>query len=75
MTTKKISISLPADVADRIRALADHGHRGNVSALVGDLLERELRQRESLEAVVEWESENGEISEDELAEARNRWLA
>lgn len=75
MTTKKISISLPADVADRVRALADYGHRGNVSALVGDLLERELRQRESLEAVIEWESENGAISEDELTKARNRWLA
>jgi Arc/MetJ-type ribon-helix-helix transcriptional regulator len=75
MTTKKISISLPTEVAERIRVLADEGHDGNLSALVGDLIEHQLRFRDSLEAVTEWEAEHGPLTEDELRHARDRWLA
>lgn len=71
---KKISISLPAEVADQARAVAEREVGGNLSLFVTSLLLREIRARESLDAVASWEAEHGPLSDDEL-EAARRWLA
>lgn len=72
--TQKLSISLPRELAQEVRALADGQAQGNVSAWLARLAEREVRRQRSLAAVAGWEAEQGEITEEELAEARRRWL-
>lgn len=69
--TTKLSISLPAELAERVRDLAG----GNVSAWVADVAAREVRRHEALVAVGEWESRHGPLEARELDEARARWLA
>lgn len=71
--TKKLSISLPGQLADQVRALAASQTGGNVSALLARIVEREVRRQQSLEAVRQWEAEHGEITEEELAEVRRLW--
>lgn len=71
--TKKLSISLPGQLADEVRALAASQAEGNVSAWLARLAEREVRRQQSLEAVREWEAEHGELTKEELAEARRFW--
>ncbi len=73
--TKKISVSLLAPVADEARAVADSDYGGNLSAFLGDLVEREVRRRRGLDAVHEWEAENGAITAAEQAEIRGLWPA
>lgn len=72
--TTKISVSLSDIAADQARQLASRGFAGNLSALIASLVEREARRVASLDAVSEWEAEHGELTQDELAAARSRWL-
>ena len=68
--TTRISISLPTELAERVRELAG----GDVSAWVADVAAREVRRHEALEAVGEWESRHGPLEARELDEARARRL-
>jgi len=72
--TTKISVSLPAHLAERAREAAGEDEAGNLSAWFARLAEREVRRRESLEAVRAFENAHGELTEDEVASARARWL-
>ncbi|MEW6581606.1 MAG: type II toxin-antitoxin system CcdA family antitoxin [Actinomycetota bacterium] len=73
--TTKLSISLPADLAAEARSLARSERGGNLSGLIAELLDREVRRQRSLEAVAEWEAEHGALTAEELHAARRRWLA
>lgn len=70
---KKIAISLPADLALAIAAAAAKEHV-SVSGWLAEAAARRLRRRSAIQALKDYESEFGEISEDELAEV-DKWLA
>lgn len=72
-SVRKIAISLPADLAKAIAAAAQHEH-SSVSAWIAEAAARRLRRRSAIQALKEYETEFGEISEEEL-EAVERWLA
>lgn len=73
MTVRKLSVALDQDTA---QAAADAAARRGVSlsAWLNEAAERALRIEEGLQAVVEWENENGTLTKDELA-AADRFLA
>ncbi len=73
--TRKLSISVHEPVAAGAREIADRDYGGNLSAFVGDLVEREMRRRLGLDAVNEWEAHHGAITRAEQAEARALWRA
>lgn len=66
MTMVRKTITLDAEVAAEAQALAPDG---NFSALVAQLLERELRSRRLGEALAAWEEVHGPISEAEILAA------
>ena len=43
MATRKLTVSLPQDLADRLREEVDMGRAESVSALVGDAVSQRLR--------------------------------
>lgn len=73
--TRKLSVSLPVELAESVRRAAGDQAGGNVSAWLAALAEEELRRQASLAAVREWEREHGEITAEEREEVRRRWLA
>lgn len=72
--TTKLSISLPDDLARRVREFAEDQTGGNVSAWFASLAEREVRRAQARAAVAEFESEHGVLTEDEIRAARARWI-
>jgi hypothetical protein len=71
VTTKKLSITLPADLAADVERLA--GERGlAVSAWLTEAAQEARRHHVALAAIAEFEAEFGRFSEAELAEARAR---
>ncbi|MCU0309120.1 MAG: hypothetical protein MUE51_15415 [Thermoleophilia bacterium] len=73
-SSRKLSISLPAEIAAGAQAAAEREAGGNVSAWLAALVGEELRRQESLAAVEEWEREHGVIDDEALRDARARWL-
>lgn len=66
MATKKYTVTLPEELAEEIRSQVGPG---GFSRYVTQAVERQ-RERERLhEAVDWWESEYGQVTEEELAEA------
>ena len=62
-----------AQVIERARSYnADPGHLLSVSAWMTAAARRELRLRDGLAAVAEWEAEHGALAGEELAAARRR---
>lgn len=71
MAVEKLSVSVPADLAHRVREVA--GPNG-VSAFVTKSLQRELEQERRRRAMKDWLDEMDEVygpsSEEEIEEAR-----
>lgn len=66
MATKKYTVTLPEELAEEIRAEVGHG---GLSRYVTNALRRQ-REQDHLEELVDWfESEHGEISEEDLERA------
>jgi hypothetical protein len=66
MVSKKVTVTIPEDLLDEIRAEADE--RG-LSAYVAEAL-RAKRDRDRLEELVDWlEEEHGPVTEDEHSAA------
>ena len=67
----KLAITVDADVHERVvAAAAEEGL--SVSAWMTAAARRALLLRDGLAAVVEWERENGALTEDEVNAARHR---
>ncbi|MDT0303538.1 CopG family transcriptional regulator [Streptomonospora wellingtoniae] len=66
MTTKKYTVTLPEELAEAIRKTVGSG---NFSHYVTHALERQHERDRLGEFVQWWESEYGEVTEEELAEA------
>lgn len=67
----KLAITVDPDVhAGVVAAASDEGV--SVSAWMTAAARRALLARDGLQAVAEWEAENGPLSEGELADARRR---
>lgn len=69
---ERLSLSLPEDLAVRIRdaALADGA---SLSAWLAQAAESRLLLRNASKAIAEWEREHGEITEAELAAVERAW--
>jgi hypothetical protein len=71
VATKKLSITLPADLAQDIERLAQE--RGlAVSAWLAEAAQEARRHHTALVAIAEYEAEFGHFTEAELADARVR---
>jgi hypothetical protein len=68
--TDKMSVTVPANIAEEIRARAG---RGNVSAYVTHALIRQLEQDRLGDLVHELEKVHGPVTDDELSAARAEW--
>lgn len=74
MATKKLSITLPADLAEDVERLARE--RGlAVSAWLAEAALEAKRHHAALAALAEYEAEYGQFTEAELAETRARLAA
>ena len=74
MSTRKLSITLPAELAEDVERLARE--RGlAVSAWLTEAAVEARRHHAALAAIAEFEAESGRFSEAELAEARARLAA
>lgn len=70
MGMSKISVTVEDEVLETARREAG----GNLSAYVNEALKRHGRREAMRRLVEEWEAEHGEITDEELEEARRRWL-
>jgi hypothetical protein len=68
--TDKMSVTVPANIAEEIRTRAG---RGNVSAYVTRALMRQLEQDRLGDLVHELEKVHGPVTDDELSAARAEW--
>jgi hypothetical protein len=68
--TDKMSVTVPANIAEEIRARAG---RGNVSAYVTHALMRQLEHDRLGDLVHELEKVHGPVTDDELSAARAEW--
>ena len=69
MVSKKLSITLPADLARDVERLA-HERGLAVSAWLSEAADDARRHQAALAAIADYEAEFGRFSEAELAEAR-----
>ncbi len=67
MAARKVTISLPEELADELAAAAQEAALP-VSRLVAQAVAEELRLRRGLGAVAQWEAANGAFSDDEKAQ-------
>jgi CopG-like RHH_1 or ribbon-helix-helix domain, RHH_5 len=71
VASKKLSITLPADLAEDVERLAqDRGMA--VSAWLAEAAEESRRHQAALAAIADYEAEFGQFTDVELAEARAR---
>jgi predicted transcriptional regulator len=71
VTSKKLSITLPAELAEDVERLArDRGLP--VSAWLAEAAEEARRHQAALAAIADYEAEFGRFTDGELAEARAR---
>jgi hypothetical protein len=68
VATKKITITLPEDVIGRLRDFAKENGKP-LSTMLAEMVEHEIRMREGLLALREWEAMDGPLTDEELAEA------
>ncbi|MCO6008981.1 hypothetical protein NE236_28805 [Actinoallomurus purpureus] len=72
MATKKLSITLPADLAEMVKRQAQE-EETSVSAVIADAVAVLARRRAAHEATRAFESEEGPFLPVELAEAEALW--
>jgi hypothetical protein len=70
----KLAITVDPEVHGRVVAAAA-AQGVSISAWMTDAARRALRQQDGLAAVAEWESELGELTTQELEEARRRVIS
>ena len=70
MAVVKRSISFTPELLALAQAEADLEFDGNLSAVVAEALDRQLRNRRLGRALDRWEAEHGRFTEEELAEAQ-----
>lgn len=70
----KMAISVDPEVHEQVVAAA-HDEGVSVSAWMTQAARRALHVRDGLQAVAEWEAENGALSDEEMAAARRRVAA
>jgi hypothetical protein len=68
VATKKITITIPEDAIARLRAFAKEVGMP-LSTWITELVEHEIRIRDGLAAIREWEAVDGPLTEEEIAEA------
>jgi hypothetical protein len=73
MPAKKLAISLDNQLAKDVRRAAKMQAHGNISAWLADAARLRLRQVAAKEALRAYEAEAGEITADELRQARRLW--
>lgn len=67
----KLAITIDPDVHAGVIAAAEREHL-SVSAWITDAARRALRVADGLDAVAEWEHEQGALTDSELEDARHR---
>jgi metal-responsive CopG/Arc/MetJ family transcriptional regulator len=73
MAVERLAVSFDPDLAQEVREAASEAADGNVSAWLTDAARQKLRQRNLQQAIQRFESEHGEISDDELADLDAEW--
>lgn len=68
-TMPRMTVTLPADLAEEVRARAD---RGNVSSWIAQAIAERLARERLAGAVAEYEAESGAITDEDIAAARAR---
>ena len=68
MTTRKITITIPEDAVARLKDFAEEVGMP-LSTYIAQLVDHEIRIRQGLAAMREWDLEEGPLTEVELAEA------
>jgi hypothetical protein len=74
VATKKLSITLPTELAEMVRCQAEEDGT-SVSAVIADVLSQRARQIAGEEAVRWFEEEEGPFTPEELVEAERLWQA
>lgn len=69
---ERLSVSLPDDLAARIRAAA-HADGSTLSAWLARAAESRLLLRNASQAIAAWEDEHGEITQAELDAVERAW--
>jgi hypothetical protein len=69
---ERLSLSLPTDLATRIRDAAQ-ADGSTLSAWLTRAAESQLLLRNASQAIAAWEAENGEIGDEELATVERAW--
>lgn len=69
---ERLSVSIPGDLAARIRDAA-HADGSTLSAWLARAAESHLLLRNASLAIADWEREHGEITDDELAAVERVW--
>lgn len=69
---ERLSLSLPEDLAVRIRDAA-HAEGASLSAWLAHAAESQLLLRNASKAIAAWEREHGEITDAELAAVERAW--
>lgn len=69
MVTKKVTVTLPAELIEQVNAAAAEVGVP-VSRLVTSALERDLRLRIGRALIADWQAEHGEFTPAEIAAAR-----
>lgn len=72
MATKKLSITLPVELAEMVKRQAEE-EGTSVSAVIADAVEVLARRRAAHEATEAFEAEEGPLTAAELAEAELLW--
>jgi hypothetical protein len=70
----RLSISLPEEIAKRIRRAAARD-RASVSAWLADAAESKLLLRNASDAIAAWEREHETITEEEMRVVARKWQA
>jgi metal-responsive CopG/Arc/MetJ family transcriptional regulator len=72
MGVRKITVSLPPDLADSVDVDAEAKGQ-TVSSWIADAVARKLRRKSARELLRRFETANGPITDAERAEARKLW--
>ena len=73
MAVERLAISFDPELAREIREAASEAVDSNISAWLADAARLKLRQRNLGQAIQQYESEHGEISNEELAALDGEW--
>jgi predicted transcriptional regulator len=74
MATRKITITIPDEIADALSEIAEQDGVP-VSRLITGAAEAELRRRGARKVIADWQAEHGAFTPDELAAARAEMAA